>query len=324
MEVADPISAAVAVARMKRYLADPQQRINLHDLVSAETERVYAEITSARFPPLNGLTSDAIVRRFREYEHEMTVLLPMLSCGGYWASEQQASVFCGSLKRLADDTLGRTSRVVGFNLHRYPATLALYGMGLAAVASGNYVFLNLLLNLRMRTDPYSEQESITEPLSPLRVFDKRYANELLPGRERHFTPVNDYIFEVLRSAVREHVPDDRAYEDAFDWFEYLLGLVHCDLTVTPTELEAIQQGKEGARIWGPIGRFIWRNRERDDNVIQRTQFEAGGPYPDAVTAMLRAGMFSSSPDHPNYERFLLIKRGFDALIAGARGQMGVW
>lgn len=324
MDIADPISARVAVARMKRYLADPQQRINLHDLVSAETERVYGEITSPRLPLLNSLTSDAIVDRFREYEHEMNLLLSLLVCGGYWASEQQASMLCGTLRRLADDTIGRTNRIVGFNFHRYPATLALYGMGLAAVANSNYGFLKRLLNLKMRTDPYGEEEPITEPLSPLRIFDKQYANKLLPERERNFTPVNDYIFDVLRSVLREYVPDDRVYADAFDWFEYLLGLVHCDLTVTPSELAAIQQNKEGARIWGPIGRFLWRNREQDDNVIHRTEFEIGGPYPEAVTAVLHAGMFSSSPNHPNYERFLLVKRGFDILIARVRAQMGVW
>ncbi len=223
LAIADPISARVAVARMKRYLANPQQRINLHDLVSAETARVYSEVTSPRFAPLRDLSSDIVTGRLRDYEHEMRILLPLLACGGYWASDSQFSILFASVKRLADGADQRGSRYVGINLHEYPAMLGLYGIGVAAVANGNYALLNQMLTMRIRTDQYNEDARVTEALAPSQILEKRYANELLPGRDRHFTPLNDYVFDVLREWVREYLPDDASYDRAYDWFEYLLG-----------------------------------------------------------------------------------------------------
>lgn len=325
LALADPVSAQVAVARMKRYLAAPEQRINLHDLVNGETERVWAALNSGRLPEMGGnVTPESTLQRLHVYEGEMRVLAAMFACGGHWAAESQCRVLCRSLKRLADDPVGSGTRIVGLNLRRYPATLALYTMGISAVASGNYGLLKQAFELKIKTEHHRPEELLTEPLSPLRVFDRNLSKELLPGREREFTPFNNYLFEVLRDSLRDDVPGDRAYDDAFDWFEYLLGLVHCDLTATPTEIEGVRNNPGKNHLWGPIGRFLWNLRSSEDGVQSRTRFEPAGPYPECVTSVLQAGFFGSHFTGLNYERFGLVKLGFDSLIGGARGQMGVW
>jgi SIR2-like domain len=325
LALADPVSAQVAVARMKRYLAAPEQRINLHDLVNGETERVWAAVNSNRLPELGGnVTPESTLQRLRVYEGEMRVLLAMSACGGHWAADSQCRGLCRSLKRLADDPIGSGTRIVGLNLRRYPATLALYTMGISAVASGNYGLLKQIFELKIKTDQNSTEEPLTEALSPIRVFERNLSKQLLPGRELEFTPFNNYLFEVLRDSLRDDVPDDRAYDDAFDWFEYLLGLVHCDQTATPTEIEGVRSNPGKSHLWGPIGRFLWSHRTSEDGVQYRTRFEPGGPYPECVTSVLQAGFFGSHFTGLNYERFGLIKLGFDALIGGARVQTGVW
>jgi hypothetical protein len=194
----------------------------------------------------------------------------------------------------------------------HPATLALYALGISAVASDNYGLLKQVFELKIKTNQYRPEELLTEPLSPLRVFDRDLSKRLLPGRENEFTPFKNYLFEVLRDIVRDVVPDDRSYDEAFDWFEYLLGLVHCDQTATPEELEGVKSRADQSHIWGPIGRFLWNHRNSDDAVQRRTQFEPTGPYPECVTAILQVGFFGSHFTGLNYERFALIKRGFDS------------
>jgi hypothetical protein len=325
LALSDPVSARVAVARMKRYLASPEQRINLYDLVNGETERICAAVNSSRLPEIGGnVTPENTLRRLRTYENEMHVLLSMLACGGHWAAESQYRVLCRSLKRLADQAADTGVRIVGVNLRRYPAMLALYVMGITAIANDNYPLLKQAFALKIRTDHYHTEELLTEPLSPLRVLERDLSRKLIPGREREFTPLNNYAFEVLRDPLREYLPDDGAYDDAFDWFEYLLGLVHCDLTATPEQIEQVKNGAADGYIWGPIGRFLWSHETSDAGIQQRTRFEPTGPYPECVTAALRAGFFGSVPRNLNYERFSLIKRGFDLLIDRVRGQMGVW
>lgn len=322
--LSDPISAKVAVARMKRYLVAPGQRINLHDLVSSETERVHAAIASDRFSANDQISPEIALRRLRAYEAELHVLLPILACSGYWAPEANFPVLCRAVKRIADDFADKNGLNVWLSLRKYPALLILYATGIAAVASGNYSLLKHLFALRIKTDKHRPEEPITEPFSPLRVLAKDLQKQLLPGRDRDFTPLNNHVFDVLRDPLRDYLPDDTAYDEAFDWFEYLIGLVHCDMTATPEEIERVRSDPPNGYIWGPVGRFLWNQRSSDTGIQTRTRTEATGHEPEIVTAALRAGFFGSSGDMLNYERFRLVKQGFDAMISKTRGQMGVW
>ncbi|MCC6363195.1 MAG: SIR2 family protein [Bryobacterales bacterium] len=318
----DPVSAKVAVTRMKRYLASPDQRINLYDLVNAETERVHAAINGARFNPDDrNISPEITLARLRAYEAETSVLLSMLACGGYRANKKQFEVLGSAITRLANDEGGRGGLVVWLSLRRYPGMLAFYAAGIAAVANRKYGLLKHIFGLQIRKDRHRPEELLLEPLSPLRVLERD--GQLLPGRDREFTPLNNHVFEVMRGPLRDYLPDDLAYEQAFDWFEYLVGLVHCDLTATPEEIDAVKNDP-AAGIWGPIGRFLWSQRSSDSSIQRRSRFEPGGAYPDAVTAILRAGFFGSSGGNLNYDRFLLIKRGFDVLVEHARRQKNVW
>jgi hypothetical protein len=183
------------------------------------------------------------------------------------------------------------------------------------VAKGNYGLLLHLFHLKIRVGVSSAEEPITTTLAPAWVLSGDNQRQLLPGRDRDFTPLNNHIFEFLRGLLREFVPGDQAYEDAFDWFEYLLGLVHCDLTAGVVELA---QGNPR----GPIGRFLWNRRSSGESIQQQTHFEPEGPYPAAVTAVLQAGFFASVSGSPN-KRFFLIKRSFDFMIDRVREE-NVW
>src|ERR1039458_7166528 len=67
--------------------------------------------------------------RVRAYEAEMAVLLPMVICAGYWASEAHVPILLRALKRIADDARDENGLVILLGLRRYPAMLATYAMG---------------------------------------------------------------------------------------------------------------------------------------------------------------------------------------------------
>jgi hypothetical protein len=319
--LSDPVSPKVAVARMKRYLARPEERINLHELLRVETERVYTVFMSPKFTPMQNLVPDLVARRLRDYEDEMGVLVPMLVCGGYWASEIQFDILSASIKRVADVAPERGSRCVGINLHTYPAMLGFYATGLGGLAHGNYGLLKHLMGMKLQVDGYGEDTVATGALVPGAVLERGYAKDLLIGRNLHFTPFNDYVFDVLRDWLRDYLPNDASYDHTFDWFEYLIGLVHCDLIAKPQQTEDVEQSTGCLR--GPFGRFLWNHRD-SNGILKRTHFEAGGPYPEAVTAAVRAGLFGSTAQNPKYERLSLIKLGFDRYLMAVRNNMGVF
>lgn len=80
--------------------------------------------------------------------------------------------------------------------------------------------------------------------------------QLLPGMERHHTPVSDYLFAKLREPLREYLPRDEDYEVAFDRFEYFVGLVHASLN----------SRVDKDSWWGPHGRFLWKGGNMRSNI----------------------------------------------------------
>jgi hypothetical protein len=318
LTVSDPISARVAVARLKRYLADPQQHINLHDLVSAETERVYAGVKSARFSTNdNDLTPESVLRRLRAYEAELQTLIAIVASGSYWATEEShIRSIGGAVKRMGDDAAPKGGLTVWVSLKKYPALLVLYVAGIAAVANRKYSFLRHLFSLKIRTDQHQPEKSITEASTAWEAMDHRDQKRLLAGREQQFTPLNNHLFEALRLPLQEYTPDEDSFDRAFDEFEYLLGLAYCNATTSDEELNKAD-GSDGD-IWGPVGRFAWNQRHSEDHIQKRMQFSPDGPYPEMVDGLIQAGMFGS------HERLRLIKAGFDLFVANLRRQMHLW
>lgn len=64
------------------------------------------------------------------------------------------------------------------------------------------------------------------------------------------SPAAVHLFTTLRPVLRDLIPDDARYEDTFDWFEYLHGLVVQDLDT---------QGHRTS-FRAPVGCFGWRHK----------------------------------------------------------------
>ena len=150
-EEKDLLSTKVAVARMKRYLADNSQLINLHDLVASETERTYVALTGPRFPLTGtGLAPADILVRLLAFEETIETVLRLMICGAHWGGPQHDAMLLKRFKRLADQIGPEKGQFVWLRLRRYPALVLLYGMGLAALSRGNYRFLRSLFGLKVQ------------------------------------------------------------------------------------------------------------------------------------------------------------------------------
>ena len=121
--------------------------------------------------------------------------------------------------------------------------------------------------------------------------------------------------------LRDYLPDDQSYETTFDWFEYLLGLVHCDQQVTRRELEEQKSKDPNYYIWGPVGRFGWKTS--DDSILLQTRLGKDGTVPERISKALQAGFFESG-DGTKMDKFLDVKAGFDQLIGHVRREWGVF
>ena len=317
----DPISAKVAAARVKQYLPDPLHAIRLHDLLTSETERTKQRTGNAFFPTAeSNPTNVTTLARLKRYDSELDVLVSMLACVAYFGKPEVDELVLGCFKRLADESGPEPGIPVWLEMKRYPALRALYAIGIAGVAAGNYRLLKRLFELKIRKRGNGDDR---EYAAVTRIHDHAVINRqhqpLLLGRQEH-TPLSNYLFEGLQDAMRHYLPEDGDYEDAFIWFEYLRCLCSLDAKLSSSEAEALAASdkSELRQFWIPVGRFGWRpNRLVNETTI------SGDPYPEKVAAVLRHGLFESGGKLPA-KKFISIKALADRFTERVRNEWGVW
>lgn len=276
-----PMSAAVAVSTVKRYIVDPIHKIRLHDLFYKEIEKVYQELKSDRFET-NGIkfSNELFQKRMHEYESLIQPLLSMLTALSFYDNGENAHLIASSIERLVNKP--RHDGVKGLiNLQLYPALLVFYSAGISALTSKNFNNLKAILLDPKYREYNGEKVPIVEGLHIYTVFELD-ADKLVPrpGAKREYTPANNYIFDIIRPTLRNYLPDDLGYEETFDIFEYLLSLTYWDLL---------------QRSWSPLGRFGWRYRRSKDSPT--SEFINDGIERGDNWDLLKSGFFNGSADH---------------------------
>jgi hypothetical protein len=108
-------------------------------------------------------------------------------------------------------------------------------------------------------------------------MDPRQAGRV-EGLPHTFAPLSDRLVADLRPILSDLTPDADQFERLFDRWEYLLGLIHLDVT------------RNGDRGWGPAGRFAAAQFGTGIDSWVEDEIQAGG----AGWGALAAGLFAGS------------------------------
>lgn len=257
-----PSSVEVAVAELKRYMTAQERRIQLRDLVVGEVDSAVRSVDPSLMPVSGQFDLEGYMARIRAIEETTFRLLHILANLAFYADEERHDKLLAEvIERLAGRTTEGSGVVLMLKLQRYADLLALYAIGLGALASGRVEpLLSILTSTEVRGT--SDSTPIAYALAPHQVldFDTLRATEELKRRK---TPASDRLHEVLRPALESIIPAQERYDDLFDDLEYLLGI-------------AMMLATDGR--WGQIGRFGWRRaglsgRGRFDGVLDRHRTE---------------------------------------------------
>lgn len=294
-----PISLKVAIANAKKYLSNDTFYINLHDLILEEAVRVAKHISEKNFPVNHIDVNDNLIRnRISKYETICEILNGLFINLCYWGNEAHKNILVKSFDVVANPEDGRAGGYkVLFYLKMYPALLLLYSGGIASIANSKYDFFVALLT-QTHIFENGHQFSAVNRLHAYSAMPKEVA-AILPGRKKeNFTPLSDYLYDILRPYFIDILPHDIQYEQAFDRFEYLLSLVYADVN---------SKGED--RFWAPMGSFGWRGirYHLDRHVSKLVDLEIenmGEEWP-----LLRFNLFDKSVD-----RLREVKKLFDEFL----------
>ncbi len=243
-----PLSTAAAVASLKKYLSEQKYRIQLDELILGETSRVLSVIEGPTFEMHpRDLDGKRLSDRVRGYEAASTTLIEMAAVAGYWAKDAQLKPWLRSVARLAQrkHENGLTT-LIGFQ--RYPACLVTYAFGLGAVAADNLSAFGELLSVKIVREHRNELISAVA-LHPLSMFDRGVSDvKLLPGKERHYLPLNSWIEDYFAPLGNALFQSDQEYRNGLDKTEFLWTLAYARLV-----------REEDGHFWVPFGNFIYRS-----------------------------------------------------------------
>lgn len=225
-----PLSTAMAVARLKRCLADPVRRVDVHDLVMAAVDQSGAEVQAQplQTSTVDGEMLDNILVAHRE---GATQLLHLLATGVWHDTKNDhADLWVDALQRLvAQSTTPISSCTAGLErLRTYPAVLAQYVVGVAAIARRREnLMLRVLTEVRGK-EGMGNREPVPayELLDPGSALSDRWANALPRwGGTRRVFPMSRLLREDARPAFADLIPDEETYLRLTWGWEYRLGLV---------------------------------------------------------------------------------------------------
>lgn len=280
-----PLSTAMAVAMVKKYLSDEKYRIRLKDILVDETEKLYKELSSSRFSSTGiEVTNKCFQERMHQYELLSDTLMGMLATLTYYDDKED---YTRQLKQCMDRILKppREQGITVFlELQYYPAILICYVAGISALATNHFEHLVAVL---LRPDYYSRDKKVPaiEVLNVRQFVDEQREKWMpYPDAKTDYTPANNYIFDIVREPLRKYIPDDKKYEIIFDTFEYLLGLIYADL---------IPCVADRSRVWAPHGCFIWRYRHYPEDSMNTPidEFINAGLSQGKEWGLLKAGFF---------------------------------
>lgn len=289
LERLHPISTAIAVATLKRYMSEPRHSIRLQDLVEREAKGVLEKLRSERFTgDVRKETRQEYQRRVREYAATAERLMAMASALAYYQTGEHARLITKCLERVLSVPRPDVESILT-PLLLYPALLVAYSGGIPAVASGHFRNLaTILLEPKHRGERGAMRPAV-EAMHVRHIFQLRDGAWVpRPGAENERAAASNYLFDLLWPVLEDYLSGHAEYEDAFDTFEYLLALTRMDL---------VQDD------WAPAGRLVGRCAHAALGWDRRT-WERSGPAEFLRLALaegerselLKAGFFKGSLD----------------------------
>jgi len=280
------LKLSLAIETTKQYLSEDKYRIKLYDFVSEEVQRVYYNFSSERFVNVeNNLTKETLQKRLDEYRDLLTILTDILNTIIYFDKGKYSDLITMSIERLIPQESTTRER---FSLNRFPLLILSYSIGIIALERKNYKNLAALLLCSHFKDD-DEKKHIIEIINSERVFAGKWIKWLptYPDKGIPHTAVSDFLNFYMREIMKTYLPDDKKYEEFFDIFEYLTGLIYLDIM---NEGTSINTGST-------IGRFAWKrgtpfNRERLPQSIEgfiESGLNQGDEWP-----LLKVGFFKGS------------------------------
>ncbi|OAV72101.1 hypothetical protein Barb6_01278 [Bacteroidales bacterium Barb6] len=212
-----PLTSVIAVQRLKKYIVKKDSNILLNDLIKSEQKHARKNIHQCYIKNTNVNLSSA-KDLIDQYIKCNEVTLPLVINGSFWANKNQYHLFLDVVKRFYESPSDTSHTNIAEGLFKINSLLMIYGIGISAVMKNKYDLLSCLFDLKYQKTTESTSYYIVKKITCDYVLNVDIGRCILENSD---TPVNDYLYEILKTYFAEIQPDEKEYENYFDLFEFL-------------------------------------------------------------------------------------------------------
>lgn len=234
-----------SIQKVKEALKESRPELTLSDLINIEVDHVLDELNREGFVTGTNIDGKACYQqRLEDIERVTAPLAAMVATIAYYDNENYGDIISDVIERLVNverkDSFPVGNRKVTYfsgeklnhllqQLRFYPALLVLYAAGICAVDKRNLKTVEaLLLKPSIREIdlsnvnylPYFRFVNITSVIGN----DQHLMIEFNQAKFGTAQYMYYYPYRVIQSIIRPLIPNEIAYEAAFDVFEYIYGI----------------------------------------------------------------------------------------------------
>jgi hypothetical protein len=286
----NPQSIELMISSAKRYLAKPEFRIQLGELIGEEARKLDRLLQTPDFAITGAYSDELVVQRIARLESVSEPLARIAGVLGRWGTGNEFQIIIDLLKQFGvRDSAG--GLVVLINLRSYPAVLILYGYGLGLLAAKRYEELYNLFSFTLVTERDTTTSVAGHLLLGAWAGGENDTWRLLPELEKRKTALSDHLHDLFRSWSDDFLFAPGSYTQLFEEFELLGTFAFISLGHNKESLEAAVNGTAGSNfVWAPIGRVSW-DGQTQRRILDHWRLQ------DTTEKLMRAGF---APPEPEY------------------------
>ncbi|WP_292521486.1 SIR2 family protein [Methanoculleus sp.] len=228
----EPLSVATAVQKVKRILREQRPELVLADLIHEETDRVLESVAARERYQAAGTDPGACYQAMvRELEDTTAPLAAMAATVAYY-DDTFTDLITDMLVRLINIPPVAPETAEGLlRLRYYPALLAIYAAGIAAVRARHFNMLEAIVRRPKRYrygGPLQETVSIYDLANIPTILgrDPDWLTDLARERFGSDASYRDYPYLALYAMLQGLFPNRYAFYESLDIFEYVFGLAY--------------------------------------------------------------------------------------------------
>ncbi len=283
----NPRTIDLLVESAKRYIAEPEYRIRLDDLLTSETQSFLEKLESADLSVEGGsFSAEEFQRQVDIYEATVEPLARIVGVLGRWGEKDDWKIIVDIVRSIlfyADRKRDGSTPLL--SLRSYPAVLLVAVYGIGVIRAERWEVLHRSLTETIRNSYGNGIERIVEGL---------FLNSWEGGRDsfwqkievldRRKTPLSEHLYPLLAQWGESFVGVVSDFEELYEMWEVLCSITYCECYT----LEEIQASiSNGNFVRMPVGRSGWNYGNHILELIQSEELKRN---------LLQAGFAKGQPE----------------------------